>query len=152
MSIELPLLPDVEQLVSAYLRRDPRTAALVGERVYTAFPAKAGTAPLVLVTLVGGQPPMSNPLVVDAPQLQLDCYGGGKREAAELLATVRAALAVLEGTSQPEGVCAAVRFGLAQYLPDDTYRPPRPRYLLDVTITTRAAPASATRQPSGVTG
>lgn len=146
MTVELPILPDVEQVVSAYLRRDPRTAALVGDRVYTAFPAKAGTAPLVLVQRVGGVPPFSQPLVADAPVVQLDCYGGGKREANRLMETVRAALAVLEGTVQPEGVIAGVRFGTAQYLPDETYRPPRPRYVLDVTVTTRAVSADATRR------
>jgi hypothetical protein len=137
------LLPDAEQVASAFLRRAPRVAALVGDRVYTAFPAQAGGAPLVLVQRVGGEPPFSYPLVADAAQLQLSTYGGGKKEAHTLAATVRACLHELAGTVQPEGTVAGVTFGFFQYLPDETYRPARPRYVFDVTITTRAAPVSA---------
>ena len=142
---ELALLPDVERLVSAFLRADARMVALVGERVYTAFPQQAGNAPLLLVQRVAGEPPFSQPLVVDAAQLQLDAYGGTKLQAFELCATTRATLTELEDAVRPEGVITAVRFGALRWLPDETYTNPRPRYVFDVTLTARAAVAPAAR-------
>jgi hypothetical protein len=142
---ELALIPDVERLVSAYLRGRPRMTALVGGRIYTAFPAKAGAGALLLIQRIGGEPPLSQPLVVDAAELQLDAYGGPKALAYQLAATARAELAALEGQVRPEGVVAAVRFGALRWQPDDTYDQPRPRYLLDATVTvTVAKPAPAT--------
>ncbi|HEY7621685.1 MAG TPA: hypothetical protein VH834_18035 [Solirubrobacteraceae bacterium] len=140
---ELALIPDAERLVSAYLRERPRMQALVGERIYTAFPAQAGEGALLLIQRVGGEPPLSHPLVVDAAELQLDAYGGPKVLAYELAATARAELAVLEGQVRPEGNVSAVRFGALRWLPDDTYDQPRPRYLLDVTLTVSAAKTAA---------
>jgi len=143
---ELALLPDAERLVSAYLRSRPRMVALVGDRIYTAFPAKAGAGALLLVQRIGGEPPLSQPLVADEAELQLDAYGGPKATAHELAATARAELAALEGQVRPEGVVSAVRFGALRWLPDDTYDQPRPRYLLDVTLTLTVAktgPATA---------
>jgi hypothetical protein len=145
---ELALLPDVERLVSNFLRANARVSALVGERVYTVFPAKVGNAPLALVQRVGGDPPLSVPLVVDSAQLQVDAYGGPKAAAFELAATIRAELARLEDEVRPEGSVSAVRFASLRWLPDETFSPPRPRYLFDVTLTVRPAvvPAGVTDQ------
>jgi hypothetical protein len=140
---ELALLPDAERLVSAYLRERPRMQALVGDRIYTAFPAKAGPDALLLIQRIGGAPPLSQPLVIDAAELQLDAYGGAKATAHELAATARAELTALEGQVRPEGVVSAVRFGALRWLPDDTYDQPRPRYLLDVTLTVSVAKTPA---------
>ena len=142
---ELALLPDAERLVSAFLRERPRMQALVGDRIYTAFPAQAGSGPLLLIQRVGGVPPLSQPLVVDAAELQLDAYGGPKATAHELAATARAELTALEGLVRPEGVVSAVRFGVLSWQPDETYSPPRPRYLLDVTVTVTVAKQPAAR-------
>jgi hypothetical protein len=141
----LALLPDCERLVSRFLREHLDVAALVGERVYTAFPAQEGDEPLVLVQRTGGFPPFSQPLVLDEALLQLDCYGGPKALAHELAATVRAALCELEGAVRAEGSVTGVTFGALRWLPDPTWKPPRPRYIADVTIYTRPAvvPAAA---------
>jgi Protein of unknown function (DUF3168) len=133
----LALLPDAERLVSSYLRSSSRIVALVGDRVYTAFPAQGGDAPLLLVQRVGGTPPLSQPLVVDTAQLQIDAYGGRKVDAWTLAETTRAVLTELEGEVRPEGVVSAVRFLVLRYEPDATYPSPRPRYLLDVELTVR---------------
>jgi len=133
----LDLLPDAERLTANFLRANARIAALVGDRVYTVFPAKAGAAPLLLLQRVGGEPPLSIPLVVDAAQLQMDAYGGPKQAAWELAATARAVLTELEGAARPEGVVSAVRFGALRWVPDETYTTPRPRYVFDVTLTVR---------------
>ena len=142
---ELPLLPDVERLVANFLRESPRVSALVDERVYTVFPSKAGTDPLLLVQRVGGAPPFSQPLIADAGQLQVDAYGGPKQVASELAATARATLTELEDAVRPEGVVSAVRFGALRWQPDETYSTPRPRFLFDVTLTVRAAVSPAER-------
>jgi hypothetical protein len=143
---ELALLPDAERLVSAFLRERPRMQALVGDRIYTAFPAQEdGRSPLLLIQRVGGTPPLSQPLVVDAAELQLDAYGGPKATAHELAATARAELTALEGLVRPEGVVSAVRFGVLSWQPDETFPPPRPRYLLDVTVTVTVAKQPAAR-------
>ena len=139
-------LPDVERLVANFLRADARIAALVGDRVYTVFPAQAGNDPLLILQRIGGEPPLSIPLVVDAAQLQLDAYGGPKAAAHELAATTRAVLYELEGAVRSEGVVSAVRFGAFRWLPDETFTAPRPRYVFDVTLTVRtpAVPGART--------
>lgn len=136
------LLPDVERLVSRYLRDSAPVDALVGDRVYTAWP-HTGTEdtkqPLVLITRIGGDPPFSYPLVVDACDLQVDAYGGGKHQAHQLAATVRQSLAALVDRVTPDGVVHAVTFGALRYVPDESFSPARPRYVMDVSITTTAA-------------
>lgn len=139
-----PLLPDAEQVVTAYLRGVAAVTAIAAGRVYTVFPAQAGNEPLVVVQRIGGTPPFSQPLVLDAAQLQLDVYGGPKKTAHDLAATIRSVLCALE--SQHVGV-AGVVFGAFRYLPDETFNPPRPRYLLDVTVTVRAPIALGAREP-----
>lgn len=141
------LLPDVERLVSSYLRADAAVAALVGDHVYTVFPAQAGSGPLVLVQRIGGFPPLSHPLVVDEAQLQIDAYGGGKALAWAVLATVLAAFDDLQGLVRPEGSVAAVRQGAVRWQPDDTFKPARPRFVADVTLTTRPAPPAVRSLP-----
>lgn len=138
-------LPDVERLVANFLREDARMSALVGDRVYTVFPAQAGNDPLLILQRIGGEPPRSIPLVVDAAQLQLDAYGGPKAAAHELAALTRAVLYELEGATRPEGVVSAVRFGAFRWLPDETFTSPRPRYVFDVTLTVRTAAVPAGR-------
>jgi hypothetical protein len=144
------LLPDVERLVSSYLRAHTRVAALVADRVYTAFPAEAGAEPLVLVQRIGGTPPLSHPLVVDEAQLQVDAYGGSKAAAWLVFSTVLSAFDELEGAVRPEGTVAAVRQGSIRWQPDDTFTPSRPRYVGDLTLTTRpaAVPVVRTHEPA----
>jgi Protein of unknown function (DUF3168) len=148
---ELELLPDVEQLVSAYLRSKPRITALVQDRVYTVFPAQAGSGPLLLVQRIGGDPPFSQPLVLDVAQLQIDAYGGPKKTAHDLAATARAVLTELEGQVRPEGVVASVRFASLRFLPDETFNPHRPRYLFDVAVAVRTPIALGARGESELT-
>ena len=128
------LLPDVERIVSRYLREQPDVAALVGERVYTAIPADVGGAPFALVQRIGGTPPFSRPLVLDQAGLQLDAWGGGKLQAWTLAETIRQALVELPG-ERYGAVVSGVEFGgPLRWEPDGTYKPPRPRYLIDVFV------------------
>lgn len=135
------LLPDVERLVATYLRAHADVVALVGDRVYTAFPAQAGGECLVLLQRFGGSPPLSRPLVVDEAQMQVDAYGGTKAQAHEVLVTVLAALAELPDVVTAIGHVSNVGQGARRYLPDETFTPHRPRYVADLTLTTRPAAA-----------
>jgi hypothetical protein len=137
LPVPLPL-PDAERIVVEYLRASTTLAPLLDDRAYTAFPAQAGPAPLIVVQRVGGEPELSQPLVLDSPQLQVDVYGGTKAQAHELAAATRAELSALIGV-QPHGVVTGVRFASLRYLPDETYKPARPRYLFDVLVHVRAS-------------
>lgn len=150
------MLPDTERLLSKYLRAHAAVAALVGDRVYTAFPAQAGGEPLVLLQRAGGTPPLSHPLVVDEVQVQIDCYGGTKAQAWTLAATVLDALDALEGYVDTQlGSVSAVRLGAVRWMPDDRIMTAsdrsRPRYIADVTLTTRPALPAAAKRAEAVT-
>lgn len=137
-----PPLPDVSRLVSAYLRTVPEVVALVEQRVYTAFPKQVSKAAcFVLVQRIGGaQVQLTRALVVDTATIQLDAYGGPQSAAHDVVATCRAALAELEG-EQPNGagnVCGVV-VGPLRWVPDETYKPPRPRYVSDLDVTVKPA-------------
>jgi hypothetical protein len=130
-------LPDVERLVSNWLRGDVDVFALVGDRVYTAMPQQA-EFPLILIQRVGGTPPFSIPLTHDLAQLQLDAYADGKALAHEVLGMALATLSVLEDQVQPEGVVSAVRFGAIRWMPDEAFKKAKPRYIVDVTLNARS--------------
>lgn len=131
---ELTLLPDVEQLLSAFLRDQPEVAAIVGERVYTTLPA-AKEYPLVRLTRFGGSPSFSRPLWLDNAQVQFDCYGGPKKLANTLAETVRAAMATRLPGSHDDGYVSRVTFGALSYQPDDTLEPAHPRFIFTCAIT-----------------
>lgn len=138
-------LVDVEALVSQYLRSQSEVTAYVAQRVYTALP-ESKTFPLVRLTRVGGVPPMSRPLHMDTAHLQVDVFGGSKATALDTIDAVREELAKIvdEAAVQPLGVVCGVRFGPLAYLPDDTFEPAKPRYVLDVFVTVRPAPLPTT--------
>lgn len=132
-------------MVSVYLRAQSEVNAYVGQRVYTALP-KDKTFPLVRLTRIGGVPPMSRPLVVDRAHLQIDVFGGSKSTALDTVDAIREELAKIvdEDPVQALGVVCAVRFGPLAYLPDESFKPAKPRYALDVTVSVRPAPLPTT--------
>lgn len=138
-------LVDVEALVSQYLRSQSEVTAYVGQRVYTALP-ETKTFPLVRLTRVGGVPPMSRPLHMDAARIQIDVFGGSKATTLDTMDAIREELAKIvdEAPVQPLGVVCGVRFGPLAYLPDGDFEPAKPRYTLDVTVTVRPAPLPTT--------
>lgn len=143
-------LPDVERMVSAYLRGRPEVAALVEDRVYTVIPQGA-RFPLIRLWRFGGIPALASPLVLDTANLQVDAYGGPKSLAWQVLSTARAVLSDGLVGDYGEGVIYGADFGTARYLPDDSFDPPKPRYLAEVTVYARApytdAPAPARAGP-----
>lgn len=138
-------LVDVEALVSQYLRSQSEVTAYTSQRVYTALP-ESKDYPLVRIVRIGGAPPMSRPMYVDAAHLQIDVWGGSKATALDTIDAIREELAKIvdEAPVQPLGVVCGVRFGPLAYLPDEAFEPPKPRYALDVTVTVRPAPLPTT--------
>ena len=142
------MLPDVEQIVSLYLRSVTEVTDLVGQRVYTQLP-NSPTFPLVKLTRFGGAPVFNRPLHLDRALLQFDAYGGNKRESQQLAEMVRAALAdpdfvgLRELDGDPIGVVTGVDFGDLRWLPDSSYTPAKPRYVFDIAVFTHPAPAVA---------
>lgn len=126
---------DAERLLSAFLRSRSEITALVEDRVYTDLPSRP-VFPLVRIQLIGGAPRFSLPLYLDDAVLQIDCYGGPKVQARQLVDTVRAlAASSFFRTVHAEGVVSNVDFGGLQYLPDVEFDPPKPRYVAELTIT-----------------
>lgn len=134
---ELPRIADVEKALSDALRLDERVTALVEDRVFTSWPhARDDTAqPLVLITRIGGAPVFSRPLVLDAASVQLDTYGGRKHAAWSLTATVAQALIDLHDRELEHGVIHGITIDAIRYVPDDSFSPPRARYVTDLTVT-----------------
>lgn len=127
------LLPDIEALVSRFLREQAEIVALVTDRVYTVVP-KDPVWPLLRLQRVAGGPVISRPLRLDAPTVQLDAYGGSKADAQELIETARSVIALrLEGVHDL-GVVSGVSFGSMSWLPDPSYSPARARYVADITV------------------
>lgn len=129
----LTLLPDAEQLLSVFLRDQPEIASIIDARVYTAIPKQA-EFPLILVRRVTGAPRLSRPLHLDQAGMQLDAYGGSKKQAHTLIETARAVIAArIEGTHEL-GVVTGYEFGPLSWLPDPTDSPARARYVADVDL------------------
>lgn len=137
---ELVLLPDVERVVALLLGAHADVQALVGAeplRVFTVTPKDVGDDPFVLVQRTGGEPVVGRPLVLDDAELQLSAYGGTKRAAHAIARTVQAVLAELVGTVDDgmfEGHVTGTTLGALRWLPDESFAPARPRYVLDAGV------------------
>jgi uncharacterized protein DUF3168 len=130
-------LPDAEQELVAFLRAQPELASLAG-RIYTVFPSQAGPEPLVVVRRYGGEPKVGRPLVLDEATCQIEVYGGRKAEASDIARLIQTLLSVRLPRTQ---------LGAFRPVFDETFNPPRPRYLVDVTYYLRpAVPAAAVRR------
>jgi hypothetical protein len=125
---------DVELVVVTYLRSVTEVAAAVSTRVFTVTP-NSPTFPLVRVYRIGGGTPAGRSRRLDAAALQVDVFAETKKEAADILATVRAALSVLHIAVGVAAVVSAVQFGPARYIPDPDFTPAMPRYSADITVT-----------------
>lgn len=131
------LLPDVEGLTSSFLRELVELEPFVGDRVYTSTPNDVGGEPFVLVQRIGGSPTYPHVPVLEPGELQVSVYGGPKRTAHDVVRRIERALSgfyglVTFGTSS--GVVSGCTIGALRYVPDESFEPPRPRYVLDVTV------------------
>lgn len=140
----LNLPPNMEALVSAFLRDQAEMVALVGDRVYTEIPKKGPT-----VTIAGAQYPLArvtqlldtptgSPLWAVAYTVQVEGFGGSKAEAWEIASTARALIdARIEGVHDGFGVVNGSTPGSLLDLPDETFNPAKPRWLFSSTIYAR---------------
>lgn len=135
---DLFVLPDLERVLSAFLRAQPEIADVYEGRVYTSIPANP-TWPLLRLTRIGGVPLLSNLLWVDRAMLQLDSWGGPKAQAHDGIEVVRAVMDARFLGHQDDAVINNVSFGEMRYEPDAEYTPARPRYLTTVDVTFHAA-------------
>lgn len=141
--MSVTLLPDAEDIVVAFLLGQAEISDLISTRVYSAIPKDPGF-PLLLVRRVAGAPRFSRPLRVDQPIIQLDAYGGTKKQARNLAATACAVIAArVSGVHDESGVVAGVVFGQFSWLPDPGYSPAKPRYVTDFTLTVRPVDSGA---------
>lgn len=128
----LSILNDAERLLSLFLRQDDDISTSVGDRVYTVLPAEP-TWPLIRLQRWGGSPVIQRPLVLDSVQIQIDVWGDRKKQAQDIAQLVRAVLSDrLPWGNSTEGWLTFARLGNLRYLPDDSFDPPRPRYVIDL--------------------
>lgn len=144
----LLLLPDVERLVINYLLATDLSSeqpdgtpvdvrALIGQRIYSTRPNR-GDYPMAVVHRWGGGPQLTVPLDRDESWLQLDVWGGSKNDARTICTALRAAMCAGIIGVHSEGVVSNVKASTDWYMPDETFDPPRPRWLAQVMVATRA--------------
>lgn len=125
------LLPNVESLVVAVLKADDDLDALVGERIGTEL--YAGSAAAVQVHLITGDEIVRDHL--DGAHVQIDGWGGSKLDAINVIRTARAVLLAYSGVVSGIGVMSgAETITTPQWLPDEAFTPPRPRYVCDMRV------------------
>lgn len=130
---DLWIPPNMEALVSAFLRDQPEMTDLVGERIYTAIP-KDATYPLVRVVQLLDTP-AGAPLYAVAFEMQVEAFGGSKADAWRIASTARALIdARLLGDYPGFGVVNGSTPGALLDLPDEDFTPAKPRWLFSSTI------------------
>lgn len=137
MSDELLIPPNMEALVSAFLRNQPELIALVpDDRIYTALPKNAQYPCVRVVQLL--DTPSGSPLYAVAYEIQVEAFGGSKAEAWRIASTARALIdSRLEGVHDGFGVVNGTIPGPMIDLPDEAFEPAKPRWLFTSTIQAR---------------
>lgn len=132
-------IPDVERIVSTALRANTAVAAIVADRVYTILPKDESLRvfPLCRLVRIGGGP-VGNPAVLDAALLQLDVWADTQRAARDLSAALVQAIDELAGYSAHGGYVTGTSPATIRHLPDDSFTPTKPRYVLEVVVYARS--------------
>jgi len=147
----LLVLPDAERLAVEFFRAQPEVVDLIGDRVYTALPAKP-TWPSVRVSRWGGWALINRPLVLDEAWCQIDTWGGSKAEASWLARLMRQ-LADERLVPSAGGLVSGTRAGMLHDAPDAAYQPARPHWRFDLALYLRpgaAAPPRSTGEPAAL--
>lgn len=132
MTVEL--MPNVEALVSAFLRAQPEMIAIVDDRIYTVLPG-AVTYPAVRVNQYDEGNVTSRPLWAVRASIQIEAWGGSKDQAFSILATAQACISErIEGVYS-QGVVTGVEWGGRRDLPDPSFSPAKPRWMVSAYIT-----------------
>lgn len=128
------LLPNVEAMVSAFLRAQPEIVAAVADRVFTAIPGDP-VYPLIRVTQFDDIKITQRPLWVARSSIQIEGFGGSKDDAWRACATAQAVLGERFLGAQSGGVVCDVGWGSLRDIPDVTFTPAKPRFLTTAYIT-----------------
>lgn len=137
----LPLLPDMETLLTGWLRNHADIATL-DARVATSTPSKM-TRPWIRVTKIDANDDERSLLEqLVAYTFQIDSYSGsnamavsaGSMTAWRLSATARAVLHAMKGTVANGVTISQVRFTTDRSIPDEAFEPAMERYVLVVEI------------------
>ncbi len=138
MTLYLP--PNMEALVSAFLREQPEVIAMVGDRVWTAVPKADEPDPRwpgVRVTQLLDEP-NGSPLWAIGYVIQVDAWGGSKGDAFRIANVCRAVIdARIVGVHDGYGVVNGSSPGSLLDLPDEDFSPAKPRWLFTSTIYAR---------------
>jgi hypothetical protein len=129
-----PLVPDVEALLTAYLT--PVVEGL-GSEVVDQTPDDTNGSWVLLTLLDDPADPVADHAV--RAMVQLDCYASKgaddpHAEASLLRRTVRAAIADIENADHEGAVVSGAAINGSLRLPDETFAPPRERYVLTATV------------------
>lgn len=128
--------PDTEAAVRTWARAEPSLSALLGGRVFFAFPAGEPALPLLTLSQVSGGFDPTTPVAF--PRLTFDCWGRTKQEAATLRWTLVTALRRFSGVNlTPDVHCYGVDDIFVAWQPDNEAR--LARYVVDATFRVRAA-------------
>lgn len=130
---DLWIPPNMEALVSAFLRDQAEMTDLVEDRIYTAIP-KDAEYPLVRVVQLLDTP-AGAPLYAVGFEMQVEAFGGSKADAWRIASTARALIDVrLSGDYPGFGVVNGSTPGALLDLPDEDFKPAKPRWLFTSTI------------------
>ncbi len=140
MSETLRRAPNVEAIVSAYLRSRAEMTALVADRIYTAIPDGV-VFPCVRVTLIDDDVVGANPIVLFRSLVRVEAFGGSKVQAYDAAATARGLLDLRAfiGTHPAGGFVTGVDPGTLRDEPDESYAPAKPRFLFTSAILNKPA-------------
>lgn len=135
------VLPDVERILSSYVRSRTEITDLVAQRVYTELPRREADRvfPLVRLSRIGGGP-TGSPLYLDRALVSADIWGGTKAEARLVAATLAGVLDEIGGYTNHGGYATGASPGSLRYLLDDSFETPKPRYVLDAVVYFRPTP------------
>lgn len=139
----MTLIPDVELVLSQYLRSRGDVYPDLVERIGTVTP-KSTLAPWLRITQIGDTQ-RSNGLWFLAALVQIDCYAsdtGGQAEASLIARTVRHALDEMPKALLEDAVVTSVSSSMRRSQ-DDAFDPARERYILQVSISLHPVPVAA---------
>lgn len=138
------LMPDVEYVLYEWLSAQPEVSDLVADRIYKAALPPDVVWPAVRLTRITGDSIIPYPAVYDESRVQIDVWGEQQRQANRIAETIRSVITLrLNNYNHAEGVIKTADPQPPIYQPDvdatTSKGNPRPRYIVDVVITTTQA-------------
>jgi hypothetical protein len=134
------LMPDVEYVLRDYLLASTDVTGFTTEIHKAQLPPRV-TWPAVKLTRIAGAAVIETPQTFDSSRVQVDCFGGPQRTANRLAETIRQVVNQMANYQHADGTITYAYSDPPIYQPDTTITGdqggPRPRYVVDVTLTSR---------------